>query len=145
MTPPQAPAQAPNFSLRRLRGRYQFVLTHTVGPDRGGTIRGVLTIVTDSSGNDSVSTGWPHYLSLAPVEQSAVRQSVDVLFGPDRRLSLVLGNPHLEWTDSGLMLDVFTVTDSVVVGRWVDGGLSTFSESPGIRPQGWFCLIRSSR
>ena len=145
MTAPIPPAQAKSFSVHRLRGRHEFLLTHTVGPDRGQTIRGVLTITNDSAGSVIISSAWPRYLSFAPAESGAGRRSVDVLFGADRRLKLVLGNPHLQWTDAGVFLDVFTATDSLIVGRWVDGGIAAIQGSPEGHPQGWFCLTRSGR
>jgi hypothetical protein len=44
-----------------------------------------------------------------------------------------------------VMLEVFPATDSLIVGRWVDGGLTAFQGSPEVHPQGWFCLSRSRR
>jgi hypothetical protein len=144
-TAPDAPAQPPTFHLSTLAGRYAMHLVHTVGPDRGRSVEGTLEIAPSLEGSAKAPKGWPEYLSFAPDDpKDPTLRSVDAEFSAtDRRLSLTIGNKGGRWTDAGVILEVFAVSDSVLNGRWVDGGLAVFGSSSGPHPQGWFCLVRS--
>ena len=64
----------------------------------------------------------------------------------NRRLALVLGNPFLRWTDSGVFLQVFHADSNSFNGRWVDGGLAIAIGQRGspTNAQGHFCATRTS-
>ena len=139
MTAPQAPPQPRTFRVSQLRGAYVLQMTSTVGRQRGDRVLADVTIGSDSGGTATVRGRWPAYFSLT--RDSAHRGNLDILFDDTRRLSFILGNPHLRTTDTGVILDVFTVDKQMIVGRWVDGGLGVDARS-GLHPQGWFCLQR---
>ena len=43
-----------------------------------------------------------------------------------RRLTFIIGNRGLRWTDVGVNLEVFDLNRSYIAGRWVDGGLGVY-------------------
>jgi hypothetical protein len=151
-TVPDAPAQAKDLVPARWTGSYSLIFVHTVGPDRGDTTRALVEFFDRRDGEDSTQTGianpvtkWPRYFSFAPDSRPDTRQPVDVLYDAVRGdLSFVIGNKGLRWTDSGVILDVFTMSPDRFVGRWVDGGLIVFGSPSGSHPQGYFCLERRS-
>jgi hypothetical protein len=156
---PSPPDLSSGLVPSRWPGTYRLLLVHTVGPLRGDSILARVVLEMDSTGTDSsipllgsatIVGGWPSYLSFAP--DSAAKQdrqvSVGALYHTDPgSLTFVLGNPGLRWTDSGVLLSVFQVTDSGFIGRWVDGGLGVQRDSAtGVvsAPQGYFCLTREN-
>jgi hypothetical protein len=145
-TVPQAPAQPADFQLTTVTGDYLMQLVPTVGTDRETTVEGSLRINHLLGGSAQAPSGWPSYLTFAPDEvQDHTLKSVDVTFSlPDRHLWLVIGNKGDQWTDAGVILYVFAASDSLLSGRWVDGGLTVFGGPHGPHPQGWFCLVRKS-
>ena len=137
---PKAPPQPDSFQLASLRGTYVLTMVHTVGPEQGQRIIANVELESDSSGTAIARESWPAVLTLAPDHKN--RQPITILFNrASRRLSLVIGNPGLSWTDAGVSLEVFSVSRHAIIGRWVDGGLGVSKQS-GLHPQGWFCLTR---
>jgi hypothetical protein len=147
MQPPLPPSQPRTFRLASLRGSFDLQLTPTLGPDRGQSIHARIELATDSTGSARASTEWPSYFSFAPESTASQRtQPLNVLFNAEQRwLRLIIGNPGLQWTDSGVILEVFAIRGSHITGRWVDGGLGVYRSTPGgagLHPQGWFCLTQ---
>jgi hypothetical protein len=139
---PRAPSQPRTFRVAQLRGAYVLQMTATLGRERGDHVIADVIIGSDSSGEAKVRDHWPAYFSLGSV--AGEQSELTILFDSrSRRLSLLLGNPALGLSDTGVSLDVFTVSDSTMVGRWVDGGLGVDAKSH-LHPQGWFCLRRRS-
>ena len=139
---PRAPPQPKTFRVARLRGAYVLQMTATLGRERGDHVIADVIIGSDSSGEARVRDHWPAYFSL--VSNTAHQGDLTILFDKrSRRLSLILGNPALGFFDTGVSLDVFTVGDSTIAGRWVDGGLGIDPRSH-LHPQGWFCFHRRS-
>jgi hypothetical protein len=156
-TVPEAPHQRRGLDPSTWTGTYRLWLVHTVGPDRGDTVTAAVELRYERAsarskaivrGTAAATRPWPGYFSFAPTSAigDSLRRPVEVDYDPDvGRLSFVLGNPGLTWTDSGVILDVFTMTNDGFVGRWVDGGLIVFGDSTHteeVHPQGYFCLAR---
>ena len=139
---PEPPPQRAGFRPTSLNGWYRMRLVPTVGPDRGRIYEGSISLYIDKLGVAAAPAGWPPYLSFAPDTNARPNeQPAEVYFDSEsRRLSVTLGNPGLRWTDSGVDLMVFEASDSLIVGRWIDGGLFVFGGPEGPHPQGWFCL-----
>jgi hypothetical protein len=139
---PRAPSQPKTFRVAQLRGAYVLQMTATLGRERGDHVIADVIIGSDSSGEAKVRDNWPAYFSLG--SDTGEQGDLTILFdNRSRRLSLILGNSALGLSDTGVILDVFTVSDSTIVGRWVDGGLGVDAKSH-LHPQGWFCLQRRS-
>jgi hypothetical protein len=157
-TVPDAPHQARGLDPAKWAGKYRLWMVHTVGPDRGDTVTATVQLTSGESsargkptrmGTAEATAPWPRYLSFAPTPEtvSPLQRSIDVDYNQKTgELSFVLGNPHLAWTDSGVFLEVFTMSEGSFVGRWVDGGLLVFGDSTHtdeVHPQGYFCLLRT--
>ena len=138
--PPTRHRNRSRFELRSFVAIGVFRMVFTVGTARGTRALADVHIDNDSSGTAVARGRWPRSFSMVP--DTGTRANVTMLFDDrTRELTLVLGNRGLRWTDSGVMLEVFTVDADVIVGRWVDGGLTVDAKS-GLHPQGWFCLER---
>ena len=85
--------------------------------------------------------GTPVPFSSGSVDSPGVVLTFDA---KTRRSSLVLGNPFLGWTDSGIFLEVFRADSMGFTGRWVDGGLVVAIGQRGepTHAQGHFCATR---
>ncbi|HKW01921.1 MAG TPA: hypothetical protein VJN96_18990 [Vicinamibacterales bacterium] len=140
MIAPQAPQQPKSFRVSQLPGAYVLYMTNTVGRHRGDRVIADVVISNDSSGSAKVRGRWPAYFSLSPDSTRNGELVID-FDKQSRRLSLMFGDPEGNWTDAGVILIVFMVDRSAIVGRWFDGGLIIDAKS-GLVPQGWFCLQR---
>src|SRR5262249_29451078 len=138
-------------------GTYTLVMVNTVGAVRGDSILAAVVLryvfVSDEKrytlfGGARARKPWPNYLSYAPRADSSDKrvQPIEASYESQRgRLNFTIGNPGLRWTDSGIILDVFSLSSSGFVGRWVDGGRFVFapdSTGGGVHPQGYFCMRR---
>ena len=169
----QPPVLLATFNPALLRGRFQLIVVATAGlgaTDRDTVRRGQLVLEpTDTThryvrceggvrcGNRSLTFPlfgamdsrfhFPGNESIAIPLNRLLPDQPGVLVSFDsarRHLSLILGNPFLRWTDSGVFLEVFHADSNSFTGRWVDGGLAIALGQRG-RPtnaQGHFCAIR---
>ena len=149
-----APA-APQVDLplggRELAGRYTLFMTRTLGAE--ATSRGRLELRPHLRSNDgSTSVLWGYVeadsaiLGGQPVNVASRDPDAPgvELYYKARRLDLWAGNPGFHWTDSGVGFHVFSVSDSLLIGRWVSGAAITIVKDGQHLgpPQGYFCAWR---
>jgi len=138
----------------QLAGRYKLTLVQTLGgPDQAS---GFLVLeAPDKEDQESKRLLRGHLDGLdsvgpfsgAPIPPSSLdpkHPGVEAYYGKDQRLELWVGNPGMEWTDSGVDLAVFELTDDGIRGRWIYGGAVTVVENGNSLgpPQGYFCASR---
>jgi len=144
MTAPEPPAQDSSFLPASIVGPYLLRMVHTTGRDAGSGFSADVRI-TGGVGIAAIRGRWPRYLSFASASVDSARQTIEVqVDSVTHQVSLVIGNPGLRTTDAGVFLEVFTITETLLVGRWVDGGLLVFDGPGGSHPQGWFCLAKAT-
>ena len=147
---PEAPELRLGRPVADWEGRYSLRIIPTVGRERGET----LAVAVDLHVNHAADSGsralighatgdraWPSYFTFSSDLRGSHRVPLELRLGPYRRdLTFVLGNPRLQVTDVGVLLDVFAIDREAIVGRWVDGGLRAYPHD--IHPQGYFCMRR---
>lgn len=161
-TVPSPPELPTGLAVDDLAGVFTLSMISTDGTRSVDTTLTAIRFRVDSSvgrgsvlGEASVGTAWRSYLSLAPRDSTGggKGEPFDLLDSQGApRLTFVLGNRGLGWTDSGVLFDVFAHGTTAASGRtdwfqgrWVDGGLSVMLRgdgTPGGHPQGYFCLVR---
>ena len=138
----------------QVAGRYKLTLVQTLGdPERAS---GYLVLeAPDKKDHESQRLLRGHLVGLdstepfsgSPVLPSSLdpkQPGVEAFYDKNQRLDLWVGNPGLGWTDSGVELAVFELTNDSIRGRWIYGGAVTVVENGKSLgpPQGYFCASR---
>lgn len=147
---PDAPEIHLSSPIADWEGGYLLRIIPTVGPDRGETLAVAVDLHVNHDADSSSRTlvgfatalkAWPSYLTLPSEIRGSRRVTIELRPGLYRSdLTFVLANPRLMVTDTGVLLNVFSIDREAIVGRWVDGGLREYAH--GVHPQGYFCMRR---
>lgn len=164
LLPNAPPAFENGFAIERLGGVYDLTVVATANATSDTIVRGRLELRPTTLKSESVPSwsrvfplwGWSdvaldavgavslaHPVSAHDERRPGVQLDLD---SATRRVTMTFGGSlelrpdgsMVRRTDSGVLFYVFRATERELIGRWVDGGMSS---NP---PEGYFCAIRRS-